>query len=187
MADGSVETVVEGVDGPSGIVVRDDGTLVVEAFNRGDIHELAPGGELTLFATDGRFRGINGMTSGLDGTLYVVNFRDGGLFSVDLDGAVTELHRFPRTGAHVAYLDGSLFVTSRTGFVVWRYDLATGAVEIIAGNGEHGDADGRGAASSFGRPNAITVGPDGALYINHADGDGANLVTIRRIVHEPTG
>jgi hypothetical protein len=62
-----------------------------------------------------------------------------------------------------------------------------GAVEIIARNGEPGDADGRGAASSFGRPNAITIGPDGALYINHADADGANPVTIRRIVHEPTG
>lgn len=186
-ADGTAEIVAEGIDGPTGIVVRDDGTLLVEAFNRGDIYEVRPGGEPTEFATDGRFRGINGMTSGPDGTLYVVNFRDGGLFSVESDGAVTELHRFPRTGAHVAWLDGSLFVTSRGGFVVWRYDLATGDVEVIAGNGEPGDADGRGAASSFGRPNAITVGPDGALYINHADGNGTNPVTIRRISYDPVG
>jgi sugar lactone lactonase YvrE len=183
--DRTIEVVAEGIEGPTGIVVRDDGTIFIEAFDRGDIRRIAPDGEVSDFASDDRFRGINGMTTGPDGTLYVVNFRDGGLFAVDVDGEVTELHRFPKTGAHVAHLDGSLFVTSRGGYVVWRYDLATGDVEIIAGNGEPGDADGRGAESSFGRPNAITVAPDGALYINHADGDGATPVTIRRIRYSP--
>ena len=113
---------------------------------------------------------------------------DGLRYAVDDTGEVTKLHRFPKEGAHVAYHDGGLFVTSRTGFVIWRFDLESGEVEIVAGNGEPGDADGRGVESSFGSPNAIVVGPDGHLYINHADGPtGAVPATIRRIRYDPVG
>lgn len=180
-ADGTFETVAEGIQGPTGLVVLEDGTVVVEAFDSGIIHKVLPDGTVTDWVRDAEFNGINGLAQDPDGVFYVANFRDGALFSVDQEGAVTRLHEFPKATAHVAYLDGSLFVTSRLGYVVFRYDLATGATEIVAGDGEPGDRDGRGGEASFGRPNAITVGPDGALYINHADGSQARPVTIRKI------
>lgn len=183
--DGTAHLIAEGISGPTGLVVLEDGTIVVEAFDAGIIHKVSPDGTITDWVSDPRFKGINGLVQGPDGTLYVANFRDGAIFSVDASGAVTRLHEFPKATAHVAYLDGSLFVTSRLGYVVFRYDLATGDTEVIAGNGEPGDRDGRGGESSFGRPNAITVGPDGALYINHADGKAAKPVTIRRIARRP--
>ncbi len=183
--DGSLETVLEGVQGPTGVVVLEDGTIFLEAYDAGILHRMLPGGELEDWVRHGDFNGINGMTIGPDGTLYVVNFQDGGLFAVDQEGNVTDLHFFPKAGSHVAYLDGSLFVTSRSGYVVWRYDLETGDTEIIAGNGEPDDMDGRGGESSFGRPNAITVGPDGALYINHALGRGNGPVFIKKITRQP--
>ncbi len=184
---GALTTVAEGIRGPTGIVAREDGSLVVASYNSNTVHLVTPDGAVSDWVRDPGFSGPNGLAEGPDGTLYVVNHRDGGLFSVAADGTVTQLVDFPFPTSHVAYLDGGLFVTSRGGYVVYRHDLATGQTAIIAGNGEPGDADGRGASSSFGRPNAITIGPDGALWINHG-GDGTNSpVTIRRITHDPTG
>lgn len=183
--DGTYELVAEGIDGPTGIVFLNDGDMLVESYNFSIVYRVTVDGTVTEFTRDRGFNGINGMAMGPDGTLYIVNHRDGGLFSMDQAGTVTELHMFPAETSHVAYLDGSLFVTSRGAFVVYRYDLATGDVEIIAGNAEPGDQDGRGGEASFGRPNAITVGPDGALYINHGGATSNSPVTIRRIVHDP--
>ena len=183
--DGTVELVAEGLRGPTGIVVGEDGTLYVEAYNSNILHTIAPDGTVGELAFDRRFNGINGLTQGPDGTLYAIDHKDGGLFSITLDGEVEKIFQFPEETSHGVYQDGSLFVTSRGGYVVFRYDVDTGDVEIIAGNGEPGDRDGRGGEASFGRPNAITVGPDGALYINHGEGTSNDPVTIRRIAREP--
>lgn len=184
--DGNAEIVVEGIRGPTGLVVLEDGTMFVEAYDSSILHRVLPDGTVEDWVSRAPgFNGINGLAMGPDGTLYVSNHRDGGLFAVAPDGTVAELHRFPRATSHVAYQDGSLFVTSRGGFVVFRYDLETGETEIVAGNAEPGDEDGRGAEASFGRPNAITVGPEGALYINHGDGNSNSPVHIRRITHQP--
>ncbi len=188
VADGTfVEVTDEDLVGPTGIVPRDDGSLIVQSFSLRKLWHVSPDGALSNFTRSPApgFDGPNGLSVGPDGTIYSVNFSDGGLFEVDADGEVTRLHTFPREGAHVAHLDGGLFVTSRTGYVVWRYDLGTGDVEIVAGNGEPGDADGRGVESSFGSPNAITVGPDGHLYINHGDDAASHPTTIRRIRFDP--
>lgn len=106
------------------------------------------------------------------------NIRDGGLFSVDQNGTVTELHFSPRASSHVAHHDGSLFVTSRGGYVIFRYDLGTEVAEI---------ATAAAARPLSGRPNTTTVGPDGALYFNHTNGTSDTPVHIRKLSHEPLG
>jgi sugar lactone lactonase YvrE len=183
--DGDYEVIAEGLRGPTGIAVADDGGLFVEAYNSNIIHRIHPDGSVEDWVFDRRFNGINGIALGPDGTLYVVDHKDGSMFAVDQDGTVTSLHKFPKATSHVVYSEGSLFVTSRGAFVVFRYDLGSGDVEIIAGSGEPGDTDGRGSEASMGRPNAITLGPDGALYINHGSGNANNPVTIRRISYQP--
>lgn len=183
--NGEARIIAEGLRGPTGIAVGADGVLYVEAYNSSIIHRIQPDGTVDDWVSDRRFNGINGITTGPDGTLYVVDHKDGSIFAVDQDGVVTPLHKFPKATSHVVYSDGSLFVTSRGAFVVFRYDLASGDVEIIAGNGESGDMDGRGSEASMGRPNAITVGPDGNLYINHGGGNANNPVSIRRISYQP--
>lgn len=184
--DGTATVIASGLSGPTGIVGLEDGTLFVEAYDSGIIHKIHPDGTVEDWVVRAPgFNGINGLAMGPDGMLYVANHRDGRLFSVSPEGVVAELHNFPKATSHVAYLDGSLFVTSRGAYVVYRYDIATGDTEIIAGNAEPGESDGRGTEASFGRPNAITVGPDGALYFNHAEGRRSHPVHIKRITHRP--
>lgn len=184
--DGEATVIADSIRGPTGIVVNDDGSLIVEAYNSNTIHRIATDGTVTDWVFDRRFNGINGITRGPDGTLYIIDHKDGSIFSVSADGATVEkLFSFPKATSHGVYLDGKLYVTSRAGYVVFSYDIASGAVEIIAGNGEPGDVDGRGGEASFGRPNAITIGPDGALYTNHGEGTANDPVTIRRISYQP--
>ncbi len=184
--NGDATVVTDEILGPTGIVALEDGSLFVASWSQGIIHRIHPDGAVEDWVErHPAFNGINSLTIGPDGTVYVVNIRDGGLFAVDEDGQVTELEFYPRANSHVAYDDGSLFVTSRGGYVILRYDLETGETEIVAGNGSPGDKDGRGIGASFGRPNAITVGPDDSLYFNHTEGRNDTPVHIKKLTHQP--
>lgn len=184
-SEGNAEEIASNLFGPTGIVALEDGTIFVESYNSNVIYRIDPDGVVSEWASHPAFNGPNGLTIAPDGTLYAVNHRDGGLFAIDKAGNVTEIHRFVGTTSHVVYHEGGLFVTCRGRYVIYRYDLATGAVEVVAGNAEFGNKDGRGTEASFGRPNAITVGPDGALYFNHGSRRSPDPVTIRRLVYDP--
>ncbi len=184
-AEGTPTLLTDEIRGPTGLAPRDDGTLLIASYAVGTIYELTPDGSVEEWSKSPRYRGLNSLAQGPDGTIYAADHRDGQVFAVTPDGEPELLIEFPKPTSHVAYLDGSLFVTSRGAYLVFRFDLATGDVEIIAGTGEPGVEDGRGVEASFGRPNAITVGPDGALYMNHGTGDANFPVTIRRISHHP--
>lgn len=184
-SDGTPVEIASDIAGPTGLVALEDGTVFVESYDRGIIHRIDPDGTETEWASHPGFNGPNGLTLGPDGTFYAVNHRDGGLFAIDRGGNVTELHRFPSATSHVAYLDGDLFVTGRAAYLIYRYDLATGEVVVVAGDAEPGDRDGRGTEASFGRPNAITVGPEDVLYFNHGSESDNSPVTIRRLVFSP--
>lgn len=180
--DGTPTLLAEGLRGPTGLVINDDGTIFAQAYDNGSINRIGTDGSVEEFARGNGLAGPNGLVQGPDGTLFSINHRNGGLFSVDADGTVTELHRFPAPTSHGVLLDGGLFITSRGSFVIYRYDIETGDIDVVAGNAEPGDRDGVGTETSFGRPNAITVGPDGALYFNHGEGTANSPVTIRRLV-----
>ncbi|EOD40581.1 hypothetical protein EMIHUDRAFT_222699 [Emiliania huxleyi CCMP1516] len=82
--------------------------------------------------------------------------------------------------------DGSaLFLADNGNHKILRVEVATGAVTMLAGSGEHGDADGVGDAAQFNAPYGVTISPDGgALFVP----DGSVLFvadfggyTIRRV------
>lgn len=184
-AAGNANVLTSEIRSPTGLVATGDGAIYVGSYSVGKIYEVQLDGTTTEWVASRRFNGLNSLSRGPDGTIYTADHKGSSVFAVSADGEVTELVDFPKQTSHVTYHDGSLFVTSRTAYVVFRYDLETGEIEIVAGNGEPGDQDGRGAESSFGSPNALAVGPDGALYMNHGDGANSFPVTIRRITHQP--
>ena len=95
---------------------------------------------------------------------------------------IEAIYRFPSGNAHVAFLDGYLYVTGRIDHRIYRYDIETEEVVVVVGTGEEGFEDGPGEVATIARPNAIAVGPEGVLYINHGGGDGRNdPVWIRKI------
>lgn len=185
---GGVEVVTDQMTGPTGIVLTNDGRLLVEDCNRNAVYEVLDDRTTELFAggLSAGMRCPNGMTEDPEGNLYVVNFNHGQLMKISPDGSeITVLHSFPGGNPHVVYHDGKLFITARETHRIFRYDLATGNVDVIAGTGEIGLTDGPGPMATLGPPNAIVVDDDGNIYFNHGSDTGLNLTAIR--VLRPTG
>ncbi len=103
----------------------------------------APTGSLALYAGGGPAGHVNGA-----GSLA----RFAGSFGLAVDGG------------------GTVYVAD-TGNHVIRSITTTGLVLDLAGSGIEGYADGPRAVAQFSSPNAVTVGPDGTVYV----GDAGNL------------
>ena len=112
----------------------------------------ATGGSLPLYAGGGPAGHVNGA-----GSLA----RFAGAFGLAVDSG------------------GTVYVAD-TGNHIIRSITTTGLVLDLAGSGVEGYADGPRAAAQFSSPNAVTVGPDGTVYV----GDAGNL-RIRAI--SPSG
>ncbi len=180
--DGTVTLLSDEVRGPTGIVVTDDGRVFVDSCRTNQVFEVFADGSAEVLAGGVGMNCPNGLTIDDSGNLYVVNFNSGFMQRIAPEGDIEAIYRFPSGNAHVAYVDGFLYVTARTDHRVYRYELATGDVVTVVGTGQEGFDDGPGDEATIARPNAIAVGPDGALYINHGGGDGRNdPVWIRRI------
>lgn len=186
--DGEVEVVTDQMNGPTAIVLTDDGRLLVLDCNLNAVYQVFDDGSVEIFAggiSEG-MRCPNGMTQDAEGNLYVVNYNHGQLMKISPDGSeLSVLHSFPAGNAHVVYHDGKLFITGRETNRIYRYDLATGDADVIAGTGEAALVDGPGPEASFGPPNAIVVDGEGNIYFNHGSESGLNPTAIR--VLRPVG
>ena len=179
--DGTATVVTGDLSGPAGIAVSPDGEVFVDDCNGNRVYRILENGAPDNFVRHTRFQCPNGLTMDGDGNLYVANFNHGLLHMITPDGDVSVLHEFPSPLGHVEYFDGQLFITARRDHLVYRYDLATDVADIIAGTGEAGSADGPGTEATIARPNALAIGPDGTVYINHGTADGNNPTYIRAI------
>lgn len=181
--EGEVALLTDEVRGPTGIVVTDDGRVFVDACRGNQVYEVFPDGSATVVARGVGMDCPNGLTIDPEGNLYVVNFSNGFMQRITPDGGIEAIYRFPSGNAHVVYREGYLYVTARIDHRIYRYDLETEEVVVVVGTGEEGFEDGRGDQASIARPNAIAVGPDGSLFINHGGGEGRNdPVWIRKII-----
>lgn len=179
--DGEVEVVTDQMSGPTAIVVTDERLLVVDC-NRNAVYEVFDEGSVEVFAggiSDG-MRCPNGMTQDPDGNLYLVNFEHGQLMKISPDGRdLSVLHRFPGGNAHVAYHDGQLFITGREANRIFRYDIAKGDADVVAGTGEAGMDDGPGSQATLGPPNAIVIDAEGNIFFNQGTETGFHPTAIR--------
>lgn len=180
--EGEVDLVTDALRGPTAIVATGDGRLFVADCRGNSIYEVGVDGEATVLAGGVGLDCPNGMTIDPDGNLYIVNFGAGFVHRLSPDGELEIIFRLPAASNHVVYWEGFLFITARTLNRVLRYDIASGEIVVIAGTGEPGAQDGVGSQATIARPNAIIVGPDGTLYINHgSDSSTNNPTTIRTI------
>lgn len=117
-----------------------------------------------------------GLAVGDAGVVYIADFASRRVLSVSSDGALTVLSDgsgcppggCPRRPFHVA-LDGAggLLVSDQEANRVWRLDLASGAMESLAGTGAFGTApDGSVARESpLAAPVGVAALPDGSVYV----------------------
>jgi sugar lactone lactonase YvrE len=114
--------------------------------------------------------------------LYVANFDNGDVLRVDRAGTVTRLATVEGgNNGHLTHHDGALYVVARRAHRIVRVSLG-GDVEVFAGTGDPGNADGPRLKASLNWPNGIAVDADGAwMYVNEVavPSDGTRLAPTR--------
>ncbi len=120
----------DGMAFPNGLVLTEDGRLLVAEFSRSQILDMAPGemtGGTTVWAPtpDGR---PDGMTLGPDGSLYAAIFGAAAVEVFDPNGQSLGLIRLPEGAGsfttNVALADGVLYISEAMQGEVWRVDLS---------------------------------------------------------------
>jgi sugar lactone lactonase YvrE len=72
--------------------------------------------------------------------------------------------------------DGLLYVADTNNNRIRVVNPTTGQVQTIAG-GEEGFADGVGDIAKFDKPNGITIGPDGIIYVTDTDNNSIRVIS----------
>jgi len=156
---------------PTGLAAAEDGTLYVADPSNERLRRIDPGtGAVTTIR---QFVGSSPLAVAVapNGTVYLalVNEAQGGWIlqldpttGVTSDLAVGSLG-FP-AGVTVTP-DDRLFVTDQVDHRIRQFDIATGALTILAGTGMAGFADGVGPTAQFAGPFGVTVGANGTLFV----------------------
>ena len=156
-----------GLKSPVGIAIDEEGLLFVANCGSNKIVEITPDGELSVFAEDPLLQCPNGITIDPAHNFYVANFSNGDVIKISRAGEVSKLATLPgKNNGHLVYHDKFLYVVARGAHQIYRVSLA-GEVELFAGSGQRGHADGPALEATFSFPNDLAFSPDGkTLYVN---------------------
>lgn len=202
-------------NGPTGLAVLEDGSVVVADTNNDRIRLVRADAERTVVTIAGNgdngwrdgeglqamFRRPTGVAPGPNGTVYVADSDNdvirlltptpGGGWTVSTfagqsrnggyrDGLVA-MARFNRPTALTTDPAGNLYVTDQAGQRIRFIDVATKTVTTLAGDGVSGFQDAaQGTQARFNFPSALTVAPDGTVYVLDAGNQ-----RVRRIAPTP--
>ncbi len=104
------------------------------------------------------------------------------IFRIAPNGAISHLANVPGDGSGACkYVAGEIYAVSRAGHAVYRVSL-DGEVNLVAGTGQRGSADGAGGAAMFSLPFALGASPAGdVLYVSSQVSSTSNLNTLNPV------
>lgn len=144
---------------------------------------------------DGAVQTINGRSDGLEeddigvtfdqptglavddkGNLYVADTGRGTIYRIASDGMADILKDGLHAPMGICFANGAIYVAETGEHRIISVSIADGSINLIAGTGEEGDADGPAMTATFASPKGIAVAENGAVYV----GDTVNG-TVRRV------
>ncbi len=175
-----IEQLANVTTGPSGVVVnRETGEIYVSHYGSGfpgngnSIYKVNPDGIASVFVQGNGLNVPVSLAIDGDGNLYAPNISDAKLFKITPQGDISLLVQLPTSSVHpfnighIAYANGSLYVTGNDSQpLVFKVSL-DGTYEVIAGDGVIGNQDGSGLQARFNGPNGIAASVTGdTLFIS---------------------
>lgn len=161
---------ITGIPNPSGLVfnaARD--TLYISHYASSQISRvaLADPRNVTTWMMGSPLDGPIGLVFDADHNLYVGNYNDGRIFKVSPGGTMTELGSIDSNLGFLTLANGYLYATSYSKHQIYRLPLDGSSMEVIAGTGARGHADGPAASATFDGPNGIVASASGdTLYVS---------------------
>ena len=182
------------LENPFDLAADPTGGFYVAELHSARILHVDAGGSLTVVAGCGKpgYAGDGGPateaflseSAGVavhdDGRVFVADTGNDVIRVVEVDGTIATMATGFAAPQHLRVFGDELFVAEREAHAIRRIDLASGAMDVVAGTGVAGFSGDGGPAidAQLARPIGMTMGPDGNLYI----ADSENNV-VRR-VHE---
>ncbi|HMQ50116.1 MAG TPA: hypothetical protein PKA00_22035 [Saprospiraceae bacterium] len=170
-------TILTGLDGPAGLTLDSENHVFITCFGApltysGDqIIKVWPNGDSEVWLETSEFLRPQGITFDDAGNLWVANTPTGKIFKIDTLTKVPEL--ILNLGAKVGNLvfrhkDQKFYFPSQDNHKIYRMDLQ-GNLEILAGSGSLGSADGEALTASFNKPLGLgfTASED-TLYVSES-------------------
>ena len=171
---------------PSAMAFDTAGNLYVSNYGSTTVSRITPEGTVSTYA--GGFSGPLGLVFDPAGNLYVSNYNTGKVHKVAPDGTTTVFATVPDgSSSRIQYLargqSGNLYLPSYGHHKIYRISPA-GVVDVLAGTGVAGSANGPAATAQFNGPNSIVLTSGGDLLVSEY-----NASRIRRIagVEFPVG
>lgn len=170
-SDGTVETIADGLNEPSGLLVDGKGNVYVSNHAEGEneagsIVKISPDGKKVEIAKG--LTGPKGMAMDKKGNLYVCLFDDNAIAKIDAQGKVTVLAKNVETPAAITIAaDNNLYAVNSISGTVSRI-TPTGKVEILA--------------KGFAVPSDICLAAGGGLLVtNYARDDVSHVDLMGKI------
>ena len=186
---GGVRTFVtsDGIVSPVGIVFDSQDNFYVCNCGNGTIQKVTPSGTSTEFASGSLFACPNGITVDENDNLYVSNFSNTNIVKITPDGTTSVIGNTPAGNGHLDYDINSknLYIASYAGQQIFRLNIDSQDMGVLAGTGVRGNDDGEATVATFSTPNGVAVTQTGdSIYINCAvplSGPTINPQVIRLI------
>ncbi len=171
--------------GPKGLYIADTGNDAVRILKTSDkVTTLAAPvrrGSVDAKGTSARFRYPSGIALGKSGLLYVADYGNSRVRTIDAKGVVKTLsipHEGKMKPSGVAMGgDGTLYIADGGGHTVRKW-TTKGKLVLLAGSpGKKGSADGNGSAARFSHPRGIAVDANGNVYVADAGNRAVRKIT----------
>lgn len=178
---GVVTTIASGLNGPAGVVLNKKGELFISEYGAGGnvgnaIKKINTDGTLDTFVTHGSFANLIGITIDENENLYTSNWSNGNVYKITPDKEVTLVAKLGANINQISYSNGYLLLPTPLSNKIYRVDVNTGEIILIAGTGKSGNKDGISIFAEFSRPNGIAPSATGdTLYVN--DGGIVKMIT----------
>ena len=176
---------------PNGIVKDSNGNLFVAEENGFVIRKIAPNGVVTTFAGNGTngfldatgtaaiFANLGALAIDNQNNIYVGDFGNSRIRKITPSGVVTTLVTIDNPyGICIDPAGTNLYAVGQSRRV-FKVEIATGQITLIAGNSSQGNTDGIGTNASFNLPFGVVVDPTNTyLYVSDFSNNNIRRVTL---------
>ena len=177
----SSEQIVSGIGEPSGLEIDNEGNIYVMEPPTNSMLKINLQHEKSTFASGGSFNKASGIAfDKINEVFYITNWNDGVISLVNMEGEINTFVSLPvRNLGPIIIVDDYLYTTNPNGNRVYRINISSKEIELMAGTGTRGNKDGYGNVATFAFPLGVAVSNDKSkIYVSEVSPTGTGRLRV---------
>lgn len=186
--DGTV-SVFNSTSRTSDVAVDSANNVYVSRAGYNQILKIAPDGTASTFYSGSPLTSVIGLTIDDEQNLYAANWREGNIHKISINNpsTTTLIAQMPFTSPNgsigfIEYRDGYIYCSGYATCRLYRVNVETGEVIILAGTGVAGQVDGPGTTAQFYNPNGVKLSVTGdTLFVTDDVDKSLRILIINKV------